>query len=214
MTVLYIAVRSRPARRGDRAAPSPPSCRALALVAAVAVYLQMVLGGLVRHSGAALACTDVPLCRGSLWPRRAPDGAHPGAAPAERASRSPAWCSPRRSSTWRRARPRAGAARAGGGRAGAGRRADLAGRFAPCSRSSTSPPSRATWRWRPRCWRRMVAHRAARRARDGRAEPSRASPGSRPIVQLAKPRITGLVIITFVGGLWLAPGRSPPGARS
>jgi heme o synthase len=27
-----------------------------------------VLGGLVRHSGAALACTDVPLCRGSVWP--------------------------------------------------------------------------------------------------------------------------------------------------
>ena len=28
----------------------------------------MVLGGLVRHSGAALACTDVPLCRGAVWP--------------------------------------------------------------------------------------------------------------------------------------------------
>ena len=37
-------------------------------MAAVAVYFQMVLGGLVRHSGAALACTDVPLCRGALWP--------------------------------------------------------------------------------------------------------------------------------------------------
>ncbi|HEY6476341.1 MAG TPA: heme o synthase [Polyangia bacterium] len=27
------------------------------------------------------------------------------------------------------------------------------------------------------------------------------------VVELAKPRITGLVIITFVGGLWLAPGQ-------
>jgi protoheme IX farnesyltransferase len=43
-----------------------------ALVGAVAVYFQMVLGGLVRHSGAALACLDIPLCRGSLWP-----AAHP-----------------------------------------------------------------------------------------------------------------------------------------
>src|SRR5512144_341744 len=37
---------------------------ALARISAVAVYFHMVLGGLVRHSGAALACTDVPLCRG------------------------------------------------------------------------------------------------------------------------------------------------------
>ena len=55
------------AGRRASAAP-PPSVPRLALVAAVAVYFQMVLGGLVRHSGAALACTDVPLCRGSLWP--------------------------------------------------------------------------------------------------------------------------------------------------
>jgi protoheme IX farnesyltransferase len=40
----------------------------LALVSVVAIYFQMVLGGLVRHSGAALACTDVPLCRGAIWP--------------------------------------------------------------------------------------------------------------------------------------------------
>src|SRR3954449_9963465 len=68
-TVLYIAVRARPAAA---AAPAPPSlapgAAALALLTAVAVYFQMVLGGLVRHSGAALACLDVPLCRGAIWP--------------------------------------------------------------------------------------------------------------------------------------------------
>src|SRR6185503_19186256 len=71
MTVLYIAVRSRPVR-AHAAAPSPPVVSRLALVTAVAVYMQMVLGGLVRHSGAALACLDVPLCCGSLWPHAHP----------------------------------------------------------------------------------------------------------------------------------------------
>lgn len=32
------------------------------------VYLQMVLGALVRHSGAGLSCLEIPLCLGSLWP--------------------------------------------------------------------------------------------------------------------------------------------------
>ncbi len=70
LTVLYIAVRARPAAVAPAIAPaaSPPVVARFALVAAVGVYFQMVLGGLVRHSGAALACTDVPLCRGSLWP--------------------------------------------------------------------------------------------------------------------------------------------------
>src|SRR5262245_590598 len=67
LTVLYIAVRSRPVPARTPSAP-PPSVARMALVAAVGIYFQMLLGGLVRHSGAALACTDVPLCRGSLWP--------------------------------------------------------------------------------------------------------------------------------------------------
>lgn len=40
--------------------------------ALVLVYLQIVLGALVRHTGAGLACLDIPLCRGSLWPEGAP----------------------------------------------------------------------------------------------------------------------------------------------
>src|SRR5262245_47928099 len=67
LTVLYVAVRSRPLSTREGVAP-PATVPRMALVAAVAVFFQMVLGGLVRHSGAALACTDVPLCRGSLWP--------------------------------------------------------------------------------------------------------------------------------------------------
>src|SRR5262249_9162933 len=56
LTVLYIAVRSRPLT----AVEAPPVIvPRLALITAVAVYFQMVIGGLVRHSGAALACTDV-----------------------------------------------------------------------------------------------------------------------------------------------------------
>ena len=37
------------------------------------VYVQMLLGALMRHLGAGLACTDVPLCQGKLWPT----GVHP-----------------------------------------------------------------------------------------------------------------------------------------
>lgn len=38
----------------------------------VLVYLQIVLGGLVRHTGAGLACLEIPFCQGSLWPAGAP----------------------------------------------------------------------------------------------------------------------------------------------
>ena len=47
---------------------SPPAQRALALAAA-AVYLQLLLGALVRHTGSALACRSVLWCDGQLWPR-------------------------------------------------------------------------------------------------------------------------------------------------
>src|SRR3954470_23644893 len=58
LTVLYVAVRSTPPELLPAGGLSPSVARA-ALVAGVAVYFQMVIGGLVRHSGAALACTDV-----------------------------------------------------------------------------------------------------------------------------------------------------------
>jgi heme A synthase len=38
-----------------------------------AVLAQIVLGGLVRHTASGIACLDVPLCNGSLWPALAPE---------------------------------------------------------------------------------------------------------------------------------------------
>lgn len=45
-----------------------------ALVAAAAlVYVQIILGAVVRHTHSALACTtEIPLCFGQLWPASAP----------------------------------------------------------------------------------------------------------------------------------------------
>jgi protoheme IX farnesyltransferase len=76
MTVFYLAIRTRDVRDDAAANAAEATARPalpdfavrLALVSVVAVYFQMVLGGLVRHSGAALACTDLPLCRGAFWP--------------------------------------------------------------------------------------------------------------------------------------------------
>jgi heme A synthase len=42
-------------------------------IALAFVYVQSLVGALMRHLGAGLACVDLPLCRGSLWPT----GAHP-----------------------------------------------------------------------------------------------------------------------------------------
>jgi heme A synthase len=50
-----------------------PDRTGLWLLATLAlVYLQIVLGAVVRHSGAGLACTEIPLCQSSLWPAGAP----------------------------------------------------------------------------------------------------------------------------------------------
>lgn len=56
-----------------QAAPLPPGARALLRATTAAVYVQIVLGATVRHTGAGLVCTDLPLCRGALWP----GGVHP-----------------------------------------------------------------------------------------------------------------------------------------
>lgn len=37
-------------------------------ISLIVLYLQIVLGGLVRHTGAGLACPDIPFCYGSWWP--------------------------------------------------------------------------------------------------------------------------------------------------
>ena len=205
LTVVYIAVRSRPAPR-RRAAPSRRRrCARLALVAAVAIYFQMVLGGLVRHSGAALACTDVPLCRGSLWP-----DAHPtvliqalhrltGVAVALLVFASSIV-------TLRaRAAPRRDLRALARRRARAGLRADRAGRPRRQPASSTWRPSRRTWRVATALLATQVL--VVLRARSARPCPAASAPRwFASMVRLGKPRITGMVVITFLGGLWLAPG--------
>jgi cytochrome c oxidase assembly protein subunit 15 len=63
-----------------RTAPSLPEVppgvarhrRAIALAWCV-VLAQIVLGGLVRHTASGLACLDVPLCHGSVWPVLPPE---------------------------------------------------------------------------------------------------------------------------------------------
>jgi len=72
-TLIWLAHRLRPAE------PSrlPPGPRALVGVAALATYLQLVLGALVRHTSAGLACnTGIPLCDGRLWPPGGPAQLH------------------------------------------------------------------------------------------------------------------------------------------
>ncbi len=66
VTLLYIAA-GGPAR--ERTLELSPGKTRLAVVAAGAIWLQIVLGGIVRHSGSAMACADeIPLCFGQLWP--------------------------------------------------------------------------------------------------------------------------------------------------
>jgi heme A synthase len=50
-----------------------PAPRGLLWVTTAAVYLQIVLGATVRHTGAGLVCVDLPYCRGAIWPA----GVHP-----------------------------------------------------------------------------------------------------------------------------------------
>jgi len=205
LTVLYIAVRARPEASvlpPAAAGASPPVVGRLALVAAVGVYFQMVLGGLVRHSGAALACTDVPLCRGSLWP-----DAHPtvliqalhrlNAVAVGLLVLASAIVTLRRA-----ARPSL----------------RFLAALAPILvgvqiwlglRSVTSFLDLATVESHLAVATALLAVLALTvLAARPQAQPS--FPGLawfRDLVELAKPRITGMVVITFVGALCLAPGR-------
>jgi len=63
-----------------RTAPVPPTvpralgaARRWALVAWGVILGQIVLGGMVRHTASGLACLDIPLCNGWLWPLTSPE---------------------------------------------------------------------------------------------------------------------------------------------
>jgi heme A synthase len=67
--VLTLAARLRP----PAPAYAPAAPRAVVAAAAIATYLQIVLGAFVRHTGSALACgADLILCKGDLWPALGP----------------------------------------------------------------------------------------------------------------------------------------------
>jgi heme A synthase len=71
--LLWLCWRLAPAPDAPRAAPAPAHVRALALAAALGVYLQIVLGAVVRHTGSGLACgSEVILCQGAAWPLGGP----------------------------------------------------------------------------------------------------------------------------------------------
>jgi len=201
VTVLYVAVRSRP--DGVAVGPPPPTLvPRLALMTAVGVYFQMVLGGLVRHSGAALACTDVPLCRGSLWPAAHPTVQIQALHRLNAVAVAVLVCASAIVTLRNTA-----------GRRGLQTLALLSVALVGTQiwlglHAVTSFLDLAT----------VEAHLAVATALLAaqilivlRAAPD-AVPGRltfgwlRDMVSLAKPRITGLVIITFLGGLWLAPG--------
>jgi len=231
-TLLYLAVRTRAPRlataesvgvgAGMGVDIGPAS--GFALVAAVLVYFQMVLGGLVRHSGAALACLDVPLCRGTLWP-----DAHPtvlvqalhrlGAGVVALAVLVSSLVNLRAA-----VRPRPGEPLW---------RAPLLGALAMAGpllvaiqiwlglHAVTSFLDLATVEAHLAVATALLATQmglalAASGAPVGvagaavaAAPPPPMAPWSsviRDLIQLGKPRITGLVMATFAGGMWLAPG--------
>lgn len=60
--LILIAFCTRPASRD---VPAPAGVRRLIGAAAILVYLQIVLGALVRHTDSGLACTTIPWCSAS-----------------------------------------------------------------------------------------------------------------------------------------------------
>jgi len=57
-------------------APARGGGRHLLWIATATLFLQILLGATVRHTGAGLVCTDLPLCRGALWPAHVHPAVH------------------------------------------------------------------------------------------------------------------------------------------
>lgn len=69
--LVGLSVLSRPAGQGQtalRRAEIPRSLYGWLLGTSGLCYVQIALGGLVRHTGGGLSCVDIPLCQGSLLP--------------------------------------------------------------------------------------------------------------------------------------------------
>jgi len=66
VTVLTAA--TSPARMAQRDMRPLSTIKMLGVLSATLIFLQSVLGGVVRHTGAGLVCPDVPLCFGEWIP--------------------------------------------------------------------------------------------------------------------------------------------------
>lgn len=64
LSLIYIAFRAK----DDQRAPLAGKVQRMTMWGAILVYVQMIIGAAMRHLGAGLACTDLPLCQGQLWP--------------------------------------------------------------------------------------------------------------------------------------------------
>ncbi len=67
--LVFLSVRSWFLSGGSMPRVPSDSVRLLLKLVLVAVFFQILLGGAVRHLGAGLACIDLPLCQGTLWPQ-------------------------------------------------------------------------------------------------------------------------------------------------
>jgi cytochrome c oxidase assembly protein subunit 15 len=68
VTVLIAFATSREWKEADSRSADTSGLRRLAVVATAAVYIQLILGAVVRHTGSALAIPDFPLAFGGLIP--------------------------------------------------------------------------------------------------------------------------------------------------
>ena len=67
-SMLFMALALLLALRLHEAEARTPAPRGLLWSTTAAVYLQILLGATVRHTGSGLVCVDLPYCRGALWP--------------------------------------------------------------------------------------------------------------------------------------------------
>jgi protoheme IX farnesyltransferase len=202
LTVFYLAAQTTDGAV-TRAALAP-AARRLALVSAVAVLAQALLGALVRTGDRAMACADYPLCGGALWPQAqalqlqvmhrlgAATVAVLAFASAIRTFRAAAG----RAARWLRvlaiAVPALVAAQISLGVRSVQTFLDAG--LVQAHLAVGAALLAAAW----------AVYLLSAPAVAAPARPLAAQ--LRALVELAKPRITFMVVVTFAGGLWLAPG--------
>jgi heme A synthase len=75
-TLLVLAFRLSPGAAEQQESKQGEQGRGLLWLTTAAIYLQILLGATVRHTGSGLVCTDLPLCRGALWPSHVHPAVH------------------------------------------------------------------------------------------------------------------------------------------